>query len=221
MGPFWCHIEGGIGGSMWGFGPTYGVNCGVNHWGEEAGLQSDTRRMRWGHFGATLMVGLGVPCGVPPPPFLPAPLPAPLPSPQPTRASLDVILHHGVGCGVPHPTAVTLPFPPIGAADVDAAAQAVGGSAADRRALGGHQKSPHSVHQPFDLRRRRGEPRHQTQQLHRFRLARGAGGGVEDLHLRGYRRWGPYSADCMGGEREKGIVRGLGGLLEDLLPHRT
>ena len=64
MGPFWCHIEGGIGGSMWGFGPTYGVNCGVNHWGEEAGLQSDTRRMRWGHFGATLRVGLGVPCGV-------------------------------------------------------------------------------------------------------------------------------------------------------------
>ena len=172
MGPFWCHTDGGIGGSMWGS----------------------------------------------PPPFLPAPLPAPLPSPQPTRASLDVILHHGVGCGVPHPTAVTLPFPPIGAADVDAAAQAVGGSAADRRALGGHQKSPHSVHQPFDLRRRRGEPRHQTQQLHRLGLARGAGGGVEDLHLRGYRRYGWYMADCMGGEREKGVVRGV---LEDLLPHRT
>ena len=41
-----------------------GSTIGVNHWGEEAGLQSDTRRMRWGHFGATLMVGLGVPCGV-------------------------------------------------------------------------------------------------------------------------------------------------------------
>ena len=41
---------------------------------------------------------------------------------------------------------------------------------------------------------------------------------MEDLHLRGYRRYGIYPADCMGGEREKGVVRGV---LEDLLPHRT
>ena len=41
-----------------------GSTIGVNHWGEEAGLQSDTRRMGWGHFGALLRVGLGVPCGV-------------------------------------------------------------------------------------------------------------------------------------------------------------
>ena len=43
-------------------GPLMGSNVvstiGVNHWDE------DTRRMRWGHFGATLRVGLGVPCGV-------------------------------------------------------------------------------------------------------------------------------------------------------------
>ena len=41
---------------------------------------------------------------------------------------------------------------------------------------------------------------------------------MEDLHLWGYRRYGIYPADCMGGEREKGVVRGV---LEDLLPHRT
>ena len=39
---------------------------------------------------------------------------------------------------------------------------------------------------------------------------------MEDLHLRGYRRYGIYPADCMEGEREKGVVRGV---LEDLLPH--
>ena len=35
---------------------------------------------------------------------------------------------------------------------------------------------------------------------------------MEDLHLRGYRRYGIYPADCMEGEREKGVVRGV---LED------
>ena len=39
-------------------GSIVGSTIGVNHWDE------DTRRMRWGHFGATLRVGLGVPCGV-------------------------------------------------------------------------------------------------------------------------------------------------------------